>query len=280
MNYRHAFHAGNFADVMKHALMARILLHLKAKETAFRYHDTHAGIGYYDLAGSEAQRTGEADFGVRRFLAAPQTPGIELLFRPYVDVLRAVGAHVHPVYPGSPMIAAQMLRPQDRLMLAELHEEDHAQLQSRFRRDDRVKVVPMDGWQAVRAWSPPLERRGVMLIDPPFEQKDEFQRMTKALVEAHRRWATGIFALWYPVKTRREVEDFMLGLQETGIPKILRLELRIGPFGQGLAGSGLIVVNPPWKLADEARGMLKHLAKIFVDGRPGHALVEWVSGEE
>jgi 23S rRNA (adenine2030-N6)-methyltransferase len=281
MNYRHAFHAGNFADVFKHALLARILTHLAAKDTPFRYMDTHAGIGIYNLAWDEATRTREADGGIRLLQAKPPEGAVGALFAPYLAAVASVRSEGREMVPGSPAVATALLRPQDKLTLAELHPEDARQLRRRFARDRRVTMHEMDGWQAVKAWLPPPERRGVVLIDPPFEQPGEFERMETALVDARRRWPTGTMALWYPVKDWRETERFARALVALAIPKTLRLDISIdadAPAGT-LSGTGLIVVNPPWMLKDEAGAMLPWLARTLAAGRRHSARAEWLVGE-
>jgi 23S rRNA (adenine2030-N6)-methyltransferase len=281
MNYRHAFHAGNFADVFKHALLARILAHLAAKETPFRYMDTHAGIGLYDLTGTEARRTGEAADGVKRFLAAAMAPELELLFRPYVASLKAFNALDGRFYPGSPLVALNLLRSTDRVMLAEMHPEDARALGRRLAKDVRVKVQTGDGYAALRAWLPPPERRGVALIDPPFEEPGEFGRMADALAMAHGKWATGMFALWYPRKGWREADRFHRALNGLAIPKTLRLELDVdaGADETRLGGCGLVVVNPPWKLKEEAERMLPFLARVLAQGAKTASRADWIVGE-
>jgi 23S rRNA (adenine2030-N6)-methyltransferase len=281
MNYRHVYHAGNFADVFKHALLARILVHLTQKDTPFRYCDTHAGIGLYDLTGEEAGKTGEATGGVGAFLGAARSPALDDLFRPYVAALKAFNALDGRFYPGSPMIAAHLLRQKDRIALAELHPEDGRALTRRLDHDDRVKVSVMDGYAALKAWLPPPERRGVVLIDPPFEEKDEFQRMTEALQMAHAKWATGMIALWYPLKGWRDADRFHRALRDVAIPKTLRLELSVDANGidEAFTGTGMIIINPPWKLKDEAASMLPFLAKTMAKGPRTSWRADWLVGE-
>jgi 23S rRNA (adenine2030-N6)-methyltransferase len=281
MNYRHAFHAGNFADVFKHALLARIIAHLKAKTAPLRYMDTHAGIGGYDLTASEARRTGEAAEGVTRFLAAPKTPALDVLFQPYIAALRAFNALEGRFYPGSPLIAQHLLRADDRIMLAELHAEDARALARRVTRDIRVKLTPSDGYAALKGWLPPPERRGVVLIDPPFEEPDEFARMEATLAMAHEKWATGMFALWYPRKGWREADRFHRALTQRAIPKTLRLELDVDATADEtrLGGCGMIVVNPPWKLKEEAEAMLPFLARTLAQGSKTAWRADWLVGE-
>ncbi len=281
MNYRHAFHAGNFADVFKHALLARILTHLAAKDAPFRYMDTHAGIGLYDLTADEARRTGEAAEGVRRFLAATPGPALEVLFKPFKAALKAFNALDGRFYPGSPLIAQHLLRPQDRMALGELHPDDARSLGRRMAKDLRVKVQTGDGYAALKAWLPPPERRGVVLIDPPFEEPGEFGRMADALAMAHRRWATGIYALWYPRKGWRAADRFHRAVAALAIPKTLRLELDVdaGADETRLGGCGLIVVNPPWKLKEEAEAMLPFLARALAQGERTAWRADWLVGE-
>ncbi len=281
MNYRHAYHAGNFADVFKHALLARILTHLLAKETPFRCMDTHAGVGLYDLSEAEARRTGEAEAGVARVLAVARPPAVEALLQPYIAALRAFNALDGRFYPGSPMIAAHLLRPQDRMALAELHPEDGRTLAKRFSRDGRARVVASDGYAALKAWLPPPERRGVVLIDPPFEEPGEFRRMTDALAMAHGKWATGVIALWYPRKGWREAVRFHRALVDLAVPKTLRLELDVDAEADEatLGGAGLVVVNPPWKLKEEAETLLPWLARTMAQGRKTAWRADWLVGE-
>ena len=262
MNYRHAFHAGNFADVMKHAFLTRILVHLRLKETAFRVVDTHAGIGRYDLAAEEAERTLEWRAGIGR-LADPLGPELEPLLAPYREVLASIRARYgETIYPGSPAIIREMLRPADRAVFVEMHPEDGALLTERFNTVPNAKVMRMDGWVALRGLIPPKERRGLVLIDPPFEEAGELQRAAARLRDAVRRWPTGIFAFWYPIKDTAEVEQFFTEISEAVARPMLRMELLVDVAdGQRLAGSGLLVVNPPWRLAEEAGLLLPAFAE-------------------
>jgi 23S rRNA (adenine2030-N6)-methyltransferase len=281
MNYRHHFHAGNPGDVLKHVLLARILIHLKAKDAAFRYMDTHAGIGLYDLRADEAKRTGEAERGVFQFLKATYNPAETELLQPYVAALKAYNAVAGTHYPGSPFIAKHVLRQQDKMSLAEKHQEDAEALAQRFRDDRQVTLVASDGWAALKAWLPPPERRGMILIDPPFEEGDDRQRMLDAMKLLVRKWSTGILALWYPIKGQREADRFALEVQALAVPKTLRLELNLDLHGDParMNGSGLIIVNPPWKLEQEARVILPALARSMRgQGRP-RSTIEWLVGE-
>ena len=282
MNYRHAFHAGSFADVLKHAVLARILTYLREKEGAFRVIDTHAGAGLYDLTGPDARRGGEWQDGIARLLAASLAEPVRALLAPYLDV---VGALNEPdqlkIYPGSPAVARAWLRPQDRLIACELSPKAESLLARNLRGDPRIKILEVDGWTALSAYVPPPERRGLVLIDPPFEEAADFHRLSHGLMQAHRKWATGIYALWYPVKDRGEPDALAKRLRRAGIPRILRAELSVAPLSDPsrLNGSGLIVVNPPWTLESELSTLLPALAGIL--GRDGHGAfrLDWLARE-
>ncbi|GAB4066072.1 23S rRNA (adenine(2030)-N(6))-methyltransferase RlmJ [Ancylobacter sonchi] len=286
MNYRHAFHAGNFADVVKHVVLARILAYLGQKDAAFRVLDTHAGAGLYDLAGDEAQRTGEWQNGVGAVLRARFRPEVEALLAPWRQIIADLnpGLDADPAalrhYPGSPLVALALSRPQDRLLFCETEPGVRAALDDVVR-DHRAKVLPTDGWQALAAYLPPKERRGLVLVDPPFEEAGEFQRLAATLAEAHKRWATGIYALWYPIKDVRAVDAFQREIARAGIPKTLRIEFDTRAVRQAgvLSGCGLIVVNPPFTLADEIRAVLAALAPVMASDGVGRARVGWLIPE-
>ena len=240
MNYRHAFHAGSFADVLKHAVLCRILDYLRTKETPFRVIDTHAGAGLYDLTGPEASRGNEWQDGIGRLMAAELPQKAAALLAPYLDVIAA-----------------------------------------NLRGDLRIKTLEIDGWTALSAYVPPPERRGLVLVDPPFEQDDDFYQLTNGLGVAHRKWATGIYALWYPIKGRPEPDTLAKSLQRLGVRKILRAELTVQPLSDPsrLNGSGMIVVNPPWTLEAELSTLLPVLAGVLGrDGKGGFRL-DWLVGE-
>lgn len=270
MNYRHAFHAGNFADVTKHALLSRIIEHLKAKPAPFRVVDTHAGIGRYDLGASEAERTAEWRGGIGR-VAEPFGPEVEELLAPYRAAVAEVRArHGDTAYPGSPAIIRELIRPEDRAVLTELHPEDCALLTERFNRVANVKVLHLDGWTALGSLLPPRERRGLVLIDPPYEVPGELMRAPARLSAALAKWETGIFALWYPIKNPAEIDAFAKTLAAALTRDALRLELTVDrPWNNRLIGSGLLVVNPPWKLAEEASVLLPALAERLAVGEGG-----------
>ena len=265
MNYRHAFHAGNFADVHKHSVLARILVHLSLKPAAFRVLDTHAGAGRYDLSGPEPSRSGEWRRGIELVWQA-RHGSLGPLLAPYLD---AVGAF-NPsgqlrIYPGSPLIAESLLRPQDRLIACELEPKSAALLAATLRGDRRAKAVAIDGWTALGAYLPPKERRGLVLIDPPYEETTEFGRMSDALAAAYRKWPTGIYLLWYPIKERDAPDALARRLRKLAMPGVLRCEITMGPprADAGLVGSGLIVINPPFRLDADLKVMLPALAEAF-----------------
>ena len=262
MNYRHDFHAGNFADVFKHAVLTRILLYLQRKPAPFRVIDTHAGSGAYDLGGSAAARTEEWRGGIGRVDYEAMNAEARALIAPY---LALVG---DTIYPGSPAIALALTRPFDRLIFCELHRETLAALRSRVRRDKRAKVIALDGYQGLNAFIPPVERRGLVLVDPPFEAEDEFERLGTAILAAHAKWREGIILAWHPIKARRGVERLASRLATAGVDDVLRLELQVDdPRPDGpLVSNGLIVVNPPFTLADEMRCLLPELARLMAAG--------------
>ncbi len=271
MNYRHAFHAGNFADVVKHAVLARIIMHLKEKPAAFRVIDTHAGAGLYDLSGPEASRTGEWRAGIGRLLAAQLAPDVCALLAPYLDGVAALNpGGAMKVYPGSPALAQTLLRDQDRLVVCEREPNAARALATFVHGDMRAKAVEIDGYTALNAYVPPKERRGLVLIDPPYEQPDEFERLAQALAAAHRKWPTGVYALWYPIKNLRESAAFARRIAASGIARVLRAELTLArAASERLGGSGLIVVNPPWRLEEEVSVLLPALAQALGAGSAG-----------
>ena len=280
MNYRHAFHAGNFADVLKHATLARILVHLGEKASAFRVIDTHAGAGLYDLADATATRTGEWREGIGRLIAADLPNDVRDLLAPYLAALAAVNrGNALNRYPGSPVIALSLMRPQDRLVACELEPGAAAALAANLRRDARARGVAIDGLVALNAYVPPKERRGVAVIDPAYEDKDEFARLVPAIAAAHRKWATGIFLLWYPIKDRVGPDLLASALRRSNMTKILRVELERPADSGRLAGAGLIVVNPPWRLAEEVGRIVEALRPVLAGASAGRARVDWLAGE-
>jgi 23S rRNA (adenine2030-N6)-methyltransferase len=280
MNYRHAYHAGNFADVVKHVALTRILEYLKRKEGAFRVIDTHAGLGLYDLSSEEAQKTGEWRDGIGRLLDAALPLEAAKLVEPYLEAVRSFNqGHPFRFYPGSPALTKALLRGFDRLTAIEMHPEDHFALKTRFAGDFQVRVLQLDGWLALGAHLPPKEKRGLVLVDPPFEEEDDFSRLVEGLRKAHRRWPGGTYALWYPIKDRAAVEDFRRRLADAAIPEMLDIVFEIRPPGPQprLDGSGMIVVNPPYVLADELNVLLPPLKAILAEEPSAHAYARWLT---
>jgi 23S rRNA (adenine2030-N6)-methyltransferase len=282
MNYRHAFHAGGFADVIKHIVLVRILLYLQEKPAAFRIIDTHAGAGLYDLEGEEARRGGEWLTGIARILQARFSAAALALLGPYLDIVRAFNPdHTLKAYPGSPLIARALLRPQDRMTACEIEPAARERLIEQLRRDAQARVVDLDGWVALPAFVPPNERRGLVLIDPPFEASDEFERLADGFAAAFRKWPTGSYLLWYPAKSRRATEALaqqVAKVAESVKPaaNCLRLEFSVGPQGAdaALASTGLLIVNPPWTLQGELKTILPELEKPLGQGGAGRFRLE------
>jgi 23S rRNA (adenine2030-N6)-methyltransferase len=282
MNYRHAFHAGGFADVIKHIVLVRVLTYLHEKPAAFRVIDTHAGAGVYDLAGDEARRGGEWLTGIARLMQARLSEASASLLKPYLDIVRAFNLQRDlAAYPGSPLIARALLRPQDRLVACEVEPGARKRLIDALRRDTQARVVDLDGWVALPAFVPPNERRGLVLIDPPFEQKDEFERLASGFAEAFAKWPTGIYVMWYPVKSRRATDALAERVaavvkDEIGAGKCLRLEFSVAPqLADGaLTSAGLLIVNPPWTLQSELKAILPELEKPLGQGGAGRFRLE------
>jgi 23S rRNA (adenine2030-N6)-methyltransferase len=260
--YRHQFHAGNFADVFKHSLLIRLLVALGRKEKPFFYLDTHAGIGRYDLTHAWALKNAEFEDGIARVLRPGVFPD---LIKPYVDAVRAENpGGGRRYYPGSPRIARRLMRSGDRAVLSELNKKDCAELARLFARDRQVSVQHVDGYQALKAYLPPKERRGLVLVDSSFDRAHEFDRLVEALKDAHRRWATGVYALWFPLMEPAAMRRFDRDLAASGIQRLLWLELRLKKHEAGkLGGCGMLAVNPPYGFAEEATSVLKWLEQAL-----------------
>jgi 23S rRNA (adenine2030-N6)-methyltransferase len=281
MNYRHAYHAGNFADVLKHAALVAVLLHLRKKDTPFAVIDAHGGRGLYDLSSEEAGKTGEAQDGIGRVLAADTLPGVLLAHR---DIVRSFG---EGVCPGSPLIAAKLLRSRDRLVAIEKHPEEFAALKGALQGVARARVINGDFRRELKSLVPPPERRGVILIDPPYEAEGELAEAARAIIDAHRRFASGIYIMWYPAKDRAAVAAATGELLNAGINSLLQLELNVdGPVvaktdrtGPPLSASGLLVVNPPFGFADEMKLVLPYLAQLLGRGPAAAFSLRQLAGE-
>ena len=272
MNYRHAFHAGNHTEVFKHAALIFVLEHLRQKPQPFAVLDTHAGIGVYDLNSEPAQKTQEYAQGAGKLFGADLASA-----RSYIDLLGAMNPADLSLYPGSPEIVQRLLREDDRLIASELHPVDYEQLKARYRGDRRVSVHHRDGYEAIGAFTPPPERRGLVFIDPPFEQKDEAQQLAKAIANGLRKWPSGIFLAWYPIKDGQIGEDLSKAAITAGFPKALRAEFL--PYAQDnltLAGGGIMVCNAPWRLDERLSALCKDLSGRLGDGR-GRWSVDWLT---
>jgi 23S rRNA (adenine2030-N6)-methyltransferase len=282
MNYRHGFHAGNFADVIKHIVLVRILVHLQDKPGAFRVIDSHAGAGRYDLTSDEARRGGEWLTGIARVMQARFSQTTLPLLAPYLDIVRAFNPQTElTAYPGSPLIARALLRPQDRLTACEVEPTARKRLIDALRRDIQARVVDLDGWVALPAFVPPKERRGLVVIDPPYEAKDEFERIGAGFAAAFAKWPTGSYLLWYPAKSRRATDNLArqvarLAGASASPATSLRLEFSVAPQAADdrLTSAGLLLVNPPWRLAAELRAILPELEKPLGIGGAGRFRLE------
>lgn len=281
MNYRHAFHAGNFADVFKHAVLARILIRLREKPTPFRVIDTHAGAGLYDLEGEEANKTGEWREGIVPLMQAELPPAARDFFEPYLSVVRAFNPDgALRRYPGSAVIAQALLRPSDRLTACELEPGALRTLRLKLQPDRRVKALGIDGWTALNAYVPPPERRGLVLIDPPFEQPGEFERLRDGFATAHRKWPTGVYLLWYPLKQPEDARALSSALIKRAIPRLLRIEWRTKPKpDQRLDAAGLLVANPPWRLDDELRSAGPVLDALLDAPLENRFTLDWLAAD-
>jgi 23S rRNA (adenine2030-N6)-methyltransferase len=273
MNYRHSYHAGNFADVFKHIVLVALLKSFLKKDNSFCYLETHAGAGVYDLNSESAQKTKEFESGIGKIIspslrgceaaAAIQNAGyVNEVVNDYLSCIKKINTDASKNYPGSPYFAKYFLRQNDRAILAELHEEEYAALKKFFARDKQIAVHHQDGYLALKAFLPPKEKRGLILIDPPYEQHDEFETLTKILPHAVQRFETGVFALWYPIKDRQSTDRFLKNLQAKISRPVLISELIIHPnyLPSHLNGSGMLIVNPPWQIEDKINEITSWLA--------------------
>jgi 23S rRNA (adenine2030-N6)-methyltransferase len=283
MNYRHAFHAGNFADVLKHVVLMMLVEHLKKKPAPFFYLDTHAGRGLYDLSEAQAQRSGEYKTGIGRLLEVPKA-SLAPEISAYVALVRASAGEGHSAitaYPGSPLIVARMRRPGDRMVLVESQTKEAASLAAALGRKRLVSVLDGDGYAALKAHLPPRENRGVVLIDPPYESDLEFDRVLAGLETAHERWPTGTCCVWYPLTDRAGPLRFRHNLERSGIRRVLDVTLSVLPADAqvGMSGAGLVIINPPWLLDERLRELLPQLHRLLSPDGLGGTSVEWLVPE-
>jgi 23S rRNA (adenine2030-N6)-methyltransferase len=277
LSYRHAFHAGNHGDVLKHALLARALAYLVAKDRPLLYLDTHAGAGLYDLGGASARRTGEAARGAGQLWREESPPA---LLRPWLAALRALnpGAHLRR-YPGSPLLVQRALRPTDRALCYELHPSDQSLLAAALAGDPRFRALREDGLGALRAQLPPRERRALVLLDPSYELDRDYRTVPAALAGALRRFGSGVYLLWYPLLGGTPARRLIKSVVALGVPRVLRVELELmgARPGPGMTGSGVLLVNPPWVLEAELHEALPWIASRLGDSGADWRL-EWLSG--
>jgi 23S rRNA (adenine2030-N6)-methyltransferase len=285
MNYRHGFHAGNFADVFKHVFLTRALVHLTKKPAALRFIDTHAGAGRYDLDDDAGRRSPEWRDGIARLLKAKPPPAVGELLAPYLDAVGEFDLESgRPFsYPGSPAIAQALLRSDDRIALCEAHPQEYERLMGALGRDRRLRISSADGYVGLNAYLPPVERRGLVLIDPPYEAADEAAKVTAALAKALTKWPRGVYLLWRPIKSGLEDARFLNAVRALGAPDVLGLELDVGAVAPGphspapLRRTGLLFVNPPYGLVEEARLLMPYLTKLLTRAGQGESVVDWVT---
>lgn len=276
LSYRHSYHAGNHADVLKHATVALLVEALKKKEGPFAYIETHAGAGRYDLRSEQAQKTGEYLEGIARIWREPAAPAA---LGPYLDAVRALNSGGElTFYPGSPRVVRHLLRPQDRMALMELHNNEYPVLKQEFAGDRLVAVHHRDGYEGLNALLPPKEKRGLVLIDPSYEVKSEYGQVVTSLAAAVKRWSNGVYAVWYPLLASAQTDAFMAQFRATGLRKLLRAEITVRGEGIGMYGSGMLVLNPPWHLDSQLQELLPWVVERLAPGA-GQSVVEWLVPE-
>lgn len=276
LSYRHGFHAGNFADVLKHLVLVHTLDYMKQKEKPLRLIDTHAGAGVYKLSGPQAQKNREFDNGIGRLWSLPQTPPA---VQRYVQQVRDINEQGQlQIYPGSPLLMQHLMRPQDRLFVHELHPADFQFLRDTLRADKRIKVINEDGFAGLQALLPPPDRRALVLLDPSYEVKSDYQHLVKQVIQAHKRFATGTFAIWYPVVLRQRIDEMETALKKSGITNIQLMELGLQPDNpeHGMTSSGMILINPPWTLWQAMEDALPWLVDTLSDGAGFYRLEQLV----
>lgn len=280
LSYRHSFHAGNHADVIKHIVLMLIIESLQQKEKGFYYLDTHAGVGRYRLFSEEAEKTAEFEEGIGRLWERDDLPEEVARYIKLIKKFNYDGKELR-YYAGSPLIAATMLRPQDRALLTELHPSDFPLLRNNFKEFENVTTKRDNGFMQVKATLPPKERRGLVLIDPPYELKEDYDLVVSAIEEGYKRFATGVYAIWYPVVLRQQIKRMVRNLENTGIRRILQIELAVRPDTdqRGMTASGMIVINPPWTLESQMKKILPYLTNTLVPEGTGSWSVRWITPE-
>jgi 23S rRNA (adenine2030-N6)-methyltransferase len=274
LSYRHSYHAGNHADVLKHIVLTLCINALKEKEKPFLYLDTHSGAGRYLLQSEHAEKTGEFLSGVNLIWQQSEIP--ELL-NTYLSVLKRYNPFDDlKYYLGSPLIAKQLLREQDKINLTELHPTDYPLLRQEFSKDKRAKVLREDGFAQLKSKLPPESRRGIILLDPSYEIKDDYKKIPKTLFEAYKRFATGIYLIWYPVVSRTQTQKMISEIINSGIKRISQFEFAIKPDNnqKGMTASGMLVINPPWKLHEQMQTIMPWLKSILDKDKTGNYLIK------
>ena len=283
LSYRHAFHAGNFADVHKHSVLSVVAQHLLHKDPPFCYLDSHAAVGRYDLQSADARKNAEHRQGILRLWRQQDSapPTVNTYLAAVQSINPSEYADEPRFYPGSPRIVRHLLRPQDRMILTELHPAEFLLLQQEFAADRQVAVHRLDGYQGIKAFLPPRERRGLVLMDPSFERRDEPAHMVSGLQTAYNRWRQGVYLLWFPITHRSALTAFYRALEKTGIRKILGCELCVHPpvTARRLNGSAMVIINPPWQVDKSLRELQSWLAKVLADNDEPASRVEWLIGE-
>jgi 23S rRNA (adenine2030-N6)-methyltransferase len=276
MNYRHVYHAGNFADVFKHIVLVALTKGMLRKEKGFCFLDTHAGVGFYDLKSEQAQKSQEFQSGIEKIWQATDAPELVQAYLACVKELNTAGSLRY--YPGSPAVVREFLRHQDRMVLTELQPDDYQVLKDTFYNDKLVSVHHQDAYQALKALLPPKERRGLVLIDPPYEQPDELMQMITTLSTTLTRWETGVYALWYPIKEYRSIERFHHSIQQRIEAPVLCVELSLYPenLATHLNGSGMLIINPPWQIDEELKSSLEWLWKALSTDGMGRHSIKWL----
>jgi len=275
MNYRHIYHAGMFADVFKHIVLINLIDYLKNKPAPFCYLDTHAGIGLYPLNSIEAGKTLEYQNGIEKIFHAKDAPK---LIKHYLNLVSQFNDDTLTLYPGSPLIASELLREQDRAILCELHPEDYQTLKNHFHRDPQTAVHLQNGYHGLKAFLPPKEKRGLVLIDPPYEKASEFDDIINALKIALKAWPNGMYAIWYPIKANQPLKNFFNKIINTTTQSLLKIELSIyqADSPQTLNGSGILIINPPWNMEETLKESLAWLWKKLTIDEKSHFSIEWL----